>query len=204
LSQRRVFSDSIEHLRDEPIEVRMFGSRSSHRFPGPKTGHEVELFFSLIVRPGSWGHAWRFLASRTHFQVWHTTYESEEDIRRAVIAGANGYLVKVADPQQIQDAVRQVAAGHTAFPPDIALNLVQSIGRPNLSKRELQVLQYVANARSNKEIGAILYVSETTIKGHVRSILGQLGATCRAGAVAMAIKRGAHPIGLGVYHAPFG
>jgi DNA-binding NarL/FixJ family response regulator len=119
-----------------------------------------------------------------------TTYESEEDIRRAVSAGAKGYLLKGADAEQIQEAVRAVAAGRTLFPTDITLKLAQSVAHPELTKRELEVLQCLANGRSNKEIGSILYISEATVKGHVRCILTKLEAIGRAEAIAIARKRG--------------
>ncbi len=119
-----------------------------------------------------------------------TTYESEEDIRRAVTAGAKGYLVKAADSERIEEAVRAVAAGRTLFPTEITLKLAESVAHPELTKRELEVLQYIANGRSNKEIGAILYISEATVKGHVRSILTKLEAIGRAEAIAIAAKRG--------------
>jgi DNA-binding NarL/FixJ family response regulator len=119
-----------------------------------------------------------------------TTYESEEDIRRAVTAGARGYLGKATDAEQIGEAVRAVAAGQTVFPTEITLKLAKSVAHPELTKREVEVLQYVADGRSNKEIGAILYISEATVKGHVRSILTKLEAIGRAEAVAIATKRG--------------
>jgi DNA-binding NarL/FixJ family response regulator len=119
-----------------------------------------------------------------------TTYESEEDIRRAVVAGAKGYLVKVADSEQIEAAVRAVAAGRTLFPGEVTMKLVESIAHPELSKRECEILQYIANGKSNKEIGTMLYISEATVKGHVRSILTKLAAGSRAEAIAIASKRG--------------
>jgi two-component system NarL family response regulator len=119
-----------------------------------------------------------------------TTYESEEDIRRAVSAGAKGYLVKVADPEQIEEAVRAVAAGRTLFPAAITLKLAESVAHPELTKRELEVLQYIANGRSNKEIGQILYISENTIKAHVKALLTKLEAIGRTEAIAIATKRG--------------
>jgi DNA-binding NarL/FixJ family response regulator len=107
-----------------------------------------------------------------------TTYESEEDIRRAVTAGAKGYLVKAAASERIEEAVRAVAAGRTIFPTEITLKLAESVAHPELTKRELEVLQYIAIGRSNKEIGAILYISEAT------------EAVGRAEAIAIAAKRG--------------
>jgi two-component system, NarL family, response regulator len=119
-----------------------------------------------------------------------TTYECEEDLRRAIMAGAKGYLVKVADPRQIEEVLRAVAAGRTLFPAEITTKLAEAVAHPELTKRELQVLQYAANGRSNKEIGTILYISEATVKGHIRSILTKLEARSRAEAIAVAIERG--------------
>jgi len=119
-----------------------------------------------------------------------TTYECEEDLRRAIMAGAKGYLVKVADPKQIEEVLRAVAAGRTLFPAEITTKLAEAVAHPELTKRELQVLQNAANGRSNKEIGTILYISEATVKGHIRSILTKLEARSRAEAIATAVKRG--------------
>ena len=119
-----------------------------------------------------------------------TTYEDEEDIRRALTAGAKGYLVKAADFNEIEETLRAVAEGGSFFPSAITLKLVEATTHPELSKRERQVLEYLANGRSNKEIGAILYVSELTIKGHVRSILEKLDAKGRSEAIAIALNRG--------------
>jgi two-component system NarL family response regulator len=119
-----------------------------------------------------------------------TTYESEEDIRRALKAGAKGYLVKGTAPQQIRESVRRVAAGESLLPANIAAKLAESMAHPELSERERQVLQYMANGRSNKEIGQVLYISENTVKAHVKSILTKLDAMGRTEAIAIAIKRG--------------
>jgi DNA-binding NarL/FixJ family response regulator len=119
-----------------------------------------------------------------------TTYESEEDVRRALKAGAKGYLVKGSPPQQIREAVRRVAEGESLLPAAIASKLAESMGHPELSERERQVLQYMASGRSNKEIGQVLYISENTVKAHVKSILTKLDAMGRTEAIAIATKRG--------------
>ena len=118
-----------------------------------------------------------------------TAYESEEDLRRASNAGAKGYLVKGANPQQIRAAIRTVAAGESLFPAEVS-KLAESTAHPELSERELQVLQYIANGRSNMEIGQILYISEDTVRGHVRSILTKLDAMGRTEAITIAAERG--------------
>src|SRR5258707_6525400 len=118
-----------------------------------------------------------------------TTYESEEDIRRALKAGAKGYLVKGTAPQQIRESGRRGAAGESLLPANIAAKLAESMSHPALSERERQVLQYMANGRSNKEIGQILYISENTVKAHVKSILTKLYVMCRTEAIPFAINR---------------
>jgi DNA-binding NarL/FixJ family response regulator len=118
-----------------------------------------------------------------------TAFESEEDIRRASGAGAKGYLVKGADPQKIRAAIRTVAAGQSLLPAEVS-QLAESGAHPELSKRELQVLQHMANGRSNMEIAHILYISEDAVKGHVRSILTRLDAMGRTEAIAIATRRG--------------
>jgi two-component system, NarL family, response regulator len=119
-----------------------------------------------------------------------TTYESEDDIHRSLKTGAKGYLVKDIAPQQIRAAVRRVAAGESFLSLNIAAKLAESIARPELSKRERQVLKDLAYGRSNKEIAQILYISEHTAKAHVRSIMTKLNAGSRTEAMAIATKRG--------------
>lgn len=119
-----------------------------------------------------------------------TSYESEQDICQALRAGAKAFLVKGSDPQEILEAVRQVALGERFLPPEIGLKLAESVCRPELSNRETQVLQYLASGRSNKEIGRALYVTEGTVKHHVKSILSKLDAMGRTEAIAIAARRG--------------
>jgi two-component system, NarL family, response regulator len=119
-----------------------------------------------------------------------TFYESEQDIRQAVKAGAKAFLVKGACPQEIREAVRTVARGERFFPPEIGLKLAESMSHPELSPRETQVLQYLAYGKSNKEIGRALYVSEGTVKHHVKSILSKLDAIGRTEASMIAARRG--------------
>jgi two-component system NarL family response regulator len=119
-----------------------------------------------------------------------TTYESEEDIRRALRAGAKSYLLKGTAPEEIIEAVRRVAAGETLLPVAIASKLADSMAHVELRERELQVLRYMASGRSNKEIGRMLHISENTVETHVRSILAKLGAMGRTEAISIATKRG--------------
>lgn len=119
-----------------------------------------------------------------------TTCDCEEAIFKTVRAGARGYLFKVADPQEIREAVRCVAKGETFFPSEVGLRLAKSVASPRLSKREMEVLGCLASGKGNREIGRSLDVSEGTIKFHVKSILRKLDAVGRAEAIAVAAKRG--------------
>jgi two-component system NarL family response regulator len=119
-----------------------------------------------------------------------TTYEGEEDVRRALSAGAKGYVLKGTKREEILETVRKVYKGEPAISPDVAAKLATSLTRPELSERELQVLQQMAAGKSNKEIGQVIYVSENTVKAHVKSILAKLDAIGRTEAIAIAIKRG--------------
>jgi two-component system, NarL family, response regulator len=113
-----------------------------------------------------------------------------EDLRRALAAGAKSYLLKGAEPEQVCETIREVFAGRSSLPRDLAAKLVDSIAQPELSERELEILKQMARGKSNKEIGQALYISEYTVKNHVRSILKKLNAIGRTEAIAIATGRG--------------
>lgn len=119
-----------------------------------------------------------------------TTFTGDEDIFRSLNAGAMGYLLKDAPRQQIVEAVREVAAGQRYLPAALASKVVERALKPQLSAREAEVLQRLAGGESNKEIGAALFVSEGTVKTHVKSILSKLDAGSRIEAVTIATGRG--------------
>ena len=119
-----------------------------------------------------------------------TTYETEEDVRRALQAGAKAYLVKGALPEQILETVRRVAGGEALVPARIASVLTESLSHAELSPRELQVLRQMAAGDSNKEIGQKLNITEHTVKAHVKAVLLKLSAVGRTEAIAVAMKRG--------------
>jgi len=113
-----------------------------------------------------------------------------EDLRRALAAGAKSYLLKGAEPEQVCDTIREVFAGKSSLPRDLTAKLVDSMAQPELSERELEILKQIARGKSNKEIGQALYISEYTVKNHVRSILKKLKAIGRTEAIAIATGRG--------------
>jgi len=119
-----------------------------------------------------------------------TTFDSEEDVRRAMKAGARGYLLKDSSHEEILEAIRHVNAGKTYLPARILEKAAEVLRKPELSPRETEVLQWVAAGKSNKEIGDQLFIAEGTAKSHVKSLLEKLGAASRTAAVREAVHRG--------------
>ena len=119
-----------------------------------------------------------------------TTSESEEDVHRAMKAGARGYLLKDSTQEEILDAIRRVSLGETYLPARIVQKVAEGMRKPELSPRELEVLQCVAAGKSNKEIGVQLFIAEGTVKTHVKNLLEKLAVVGRTGAVREAVHRG--------------
>ncbi len=119
-----------------------------------------------------------------------TTYDADEDVYRAVQAGARGYLLKGTFAEGILEAIRTVHAGRRLIAPEIAARLADRVSSPSLTSREVAVLELVATGMSNKEIGAALFVSEATVKFHLKNIYQKLGASDRTEAALVATERG--------------
>nr|WP_230967067.1 response regulator transcription factor [Nostoc sp. NZL] len=119
-----------------------------------------------------------------------TTYDGDEDIYRGLQAGAKGYLLKDAKPNELLNAIRMVNRGQQYIPPEVGAKLVQRMSNPELSERELDVLRLMAQGMSNLEIATALTIGESTVKSHVNRILSKLGVSDRTQAVIIAVKRG--------------
>ncbi|MBC7881979.1 MAG: response regulator transcription factor [Anaerolineae bacterium] len=119
-----------------------------------------------------------------------TTYDGDEDIYRGLQAGAKGYLLKDAKPNELLNAIRTVHSGQQYIPPEVGAKLVQRMSNPELSERELEVLRLIAKGLSNQEIGTALSIGESTVKSHVNRILSKLGVNDRTQAVIVSVKRG--------------
>jgi len=119
-----------------------------------------------------------------------TTYDGDEDIYRAIKAGAKAYLLKDTARDALVDTVRRVHAGETYLPPPLAAKLAERVSGAALSQREMEVLHGMAAGKSNKEIGAELFISDGTVKTHVKSIFTKLDVVSRTEAVATATRRG--------------
>ncbi|MDE8670556.1 response regulator transcription factor [Pseudarthrobacter sp. H3Y2-7] len=120
-----------------------------------------------------------------------TTYDTEADILAAVEAGASGYMLKDAPPEQIRQAVLAAAAGQTALAPKVAALLMSRISSPEtaLTPREVQLLELLATGLTNRAIARQLFISEATVKTHLVHIFGKLGVDNRTSAIALATQR---------------
>jgi DNA-binding NarL/FixJ family response regulator len=134
------------------------------------------------------------VAIRTEFAdarvIMLTTSEGDAEIQRALEAGAHGYMLKSMPRKQLIDTIRRVHTGKRHIPAEVAAHLAEHIGDEPLSKREIEVLQKVASGNRNGDIAALLFISEETVKGHVKHIMEKLDASDRTEAVAIAIRRG--------------
>jgi len=119
-----------------------------------------------------------------------TTYDGDENIYRALEAGAMAYLLKDAPRDDLLNTIRTVYKGRKHIPPEVAIRLAERINVNDLSTRELDVLKLIAQGNSNKAIGEQLFIAEGTVKAHVNNILSKLNANDRTHAVTIAYQRG--------------
>ncbi len=119
-----------------------------------------------------------------------TTYDAEEDIRRALACGALGYLVKDTDPIELVNGIRRVASGRKAISFEAAEILSRSSNVVSLTARELEVLQLISIGEGNKQIGSTLGIAQGTVKAHISSLFTKLDAQSRTEVVATALRKG--------------
>jgi DNA-binding NarL/FixJ family response regulator len=119
-----------------------------------------------------------------------TTADGDMEIRRALDAGARSYLLKSMSGQEMVDVIRQVHAGKKRIPPEIASQLAEFYNEDTLSAREIEVLQQVAGGNRNREIAERLFISEDTVKAHIKHVMEKLDASDRTEAVAIGVRRG--------------
>jgi len=119
-----------------------------------------------------------------------STSDGDDDVYRALQAGASGYILKSSPGEQLIPAIRAVMRGEKWIPPEIARSLATRSLREELSPREIQVLQELASGGSNKEIATVLNITEHTVKAHIKNILAKLPARDRTEAVTVALQRG--------------
>jgi two-component system NarL family response regulator len=119
-----------------------------------------------------------------------TTFDGDEDIYRALQAGARGYLLKGSEMSELIEAIRTVHRGRSRIPAAVAERLAERLAGPALTERETDVLRLIVAGKSNKEIAAALFISEATVKTHINNMLSKLGVTDRTQAATTALQRG--------------
>jgi DNA-binding NarL/FixJ family response regulator len=119
-----------------------------------------------------------------------TTFEGDAEIQRALQAGAQGYMLKSMPRKKLVEMIRKVHAGAKSIPPEIAAHLAEHLGEEFLTRREVDVLQKMAGGNRNRDIAEQLFISEETVKGHVKHIMEKLRASDRTEAVAIGVRRG--------------
>jgi DNA-binding NarL/FixJ family response regulator len=122
--------------------------------------------------------------------VMLTTFEGDVAIQRALAAGARGYILKSMPPQELVGVVRQVHAGSKRIQPAVAARLAEQVSNEALTGREQEVLIHVGGGNRNRDIAERLFISEETVKAHVKHIMEKLGANDRTEAVTIAVRRG--------------
>lgn len=156
--------------------------------------HKPDVTLMDLRLPGSLGGveaiaAIRSKSPRARFIVV-TTYDGDEDIHRALEAGAQGYVIKGMPYQTLVDALQKVHGGGRFLPPPVARALAARLPHSELSSRELEVLHLLVSGNSNKDIAKVLGITEATVKSHVSTILMRLDVQDRTQAVVAALQRG--------------
>jgi DNA-binding NarL/FixJ family response regulator len=198
----RVFCVDDHPLMREGIAAVIRNESDMQLVAEASTGHEAIQGFRehqpdvtlMDVRMPDMGGIDALLAIRTEFAdarvIMLTTFEGDAEIQRALEAGAQGYMLKSMPRKQLVDMIRKVHAGKKQIPLEVAVQLMEHLGAETLSKREVEVLQKVAVGNRNSDIAALLFISEETVKGHIKHIMEKLGASDRTEAVAVGIRRG--------------
>lgn len=134
------------------------------------------------------------IAIRTEFPdariVMLTTFEGDVEIQRALKAGARGYMLKSMPPKELLEVIRQVHAGKKRISAEIAAQIAEHISDEALTEREVEVLREIAGGNRNRDIAEKLFITEETVKVHIKHIMDKLGASDRTQAVAIGVRRG--------------
>jgi len=134
------------------------------------------------------------LAIRTEFPeariIMLTTFEGDVEIQRALEAGARGYMLKSVPPKELLEVIRQVHAGKKRIHPEVAAQIAEHISDESLTEREVEVLREIAGGNRNRDIAEKLFITEETVKVHIKHIMEKLSANDRTQAVAIGVRRG--------------
>jgi len=189
-----LLSEGIATLINGQADMQLVGSASSGK-EGILKHRELKPEVTLMdLRLPDLNGIDVMLAIRADFPearfVLLTMFVGDAEIHRALQAGAYAYLLKSMPPEQIVETIRQVYAGKKRVPPEIASTLAEHLGEKPLTNREVDVLRQVAEGNRNRDIGKQLFISEETVKVHIKRIMEKLGASDRTHAMTIATRRG--------------
>jgi len=180
-------------IKNEPDMLLVAEASSGHDAIRSYREHRPDITLMDLRLPDIGGID-ALIAIRTEFPnarvIMLTTFEGDVEIKHSLEAGAQGYVLKSMPRKRLVEIIRRVHAGKKQIPPEVAAHLAEHMGEETLSKREIEVLQRVAGGNRNSDIAALLFISEETVKGHIKHIMEKLGAADRTEAVAIGIRRG--------------
>lgn len=152
----------------------------------------------MDLRLEGWGGVETIIAIRKEFPkarvIVLTTFDTDEDIFRAIQSGATSFLLKDIPEDELAEAIRSAHAGQPKLSPKVAARLAARQQRAELSQRELEVLQLLVKGRSNKEISTALFISEDTVKAHLKTLFVKLHVQDRTQAAISAVRHGIVPL----------
>jgi len=201
-SEIRILAVDDHPLVREGIVAVINGQPDMRVVAQASNGHEAIEYFRkympditlMDLRLPDMGGIDAVIALRTHFPdariVMLTTFDSAAEIQRTLAAGARSYILKTMLPQEMAETIRRVHDGRKHIPPQVAARLAEHIGDEPLTEREVEVLQLVTGGNRNRDIADCLFISEETVKAHIKHAMEKLGARDRTEAVAIAAKRG--------------
>jgi DNA-binding NarL/FixJ family response regulator len=180
-------------IRNEPDMQLVAEASTGHEAIEGYRSHRPDITLMDLRLPDIGGID-ALVAIRTEFAnarvIMLTTFEGDVEIQRALEAGARGYMLKSMPRKQLVEMIRRVHTGKKHLPPEVADRLVQYLGDEVLSDREVEVLKKIAGGNRNSDIAGLLFISEETVKGHIKHIMEKLGAGDRTEAVAIGVRRG--------------
>lgn len=155
--------------------------------------HQPDVTLMDLRLPDKSGIA-AMIAIRAEFPearvIMLTTFEGDVEIQRALEAGARGYMLKSMPPKELVEVIRQVHGGKKRIPPQLAAQLAEHMSDEDLTEREVEVLSQIAGGNRNRDIAEKLFITEETVKVHIKHIMEKLGASDRTQAVAIGVRRG--------------
>jgi len=201
-NQIRVFSVDDHPLLREGIVAVINGQPDMHVVAQASDGREAISYFCehkpdvtlMDLRLPDMSGIDAMIAIRGQFPearvIMLTTFDCDAEIQRALAAGARSYILKSMPPREMAETIRQVHSGKKRIPPEVAACLAEHLGDEALSEREVEVLLRVMGGNRNRDIAERLFISEETVKAHIKHIMEKLDANDRTQAVTIAVQRG--------------